>query len=207
MTGQRHPCTDRGAKRSFRVHPKAFVFFDKTTRIQRFEVKARADGSMPYQEAATLLAMHCVLHGQDPKDFSVMVAVGDNLLNGMGRQVSRLIHACLAMQHPIPLTRRQHEVLRGVLQSRTNKEIADQLNISLRTVKFHVTSLFTRFEVTDRMSLAQKTAEMLSAGELFANVTPFPPATQNAASEPAPANSRERQRLLPMGALDKRSRA
>jgi len=181
-----------------------FIFFDKTTRIQRFEVKAHADGSMPTQEAARLLAMQCVLHGQNPKDFGVMVAVGDDLLDGLGQRAKRLIHACVAMRNPVHLTRRQHEVLRGVLQSRTNKEIAEQLNISSRTVKFHVSALFARFGVADRMSLAQKTSEMLSAGELFANVASSPPGTRNTSGEPKLANSRGGP--LPANGLDRRSR-
>ena len=112
--------------------------------------------------------------------------------------------ACVAMQHPVHLTRRQHEVLRGVLQSLSNKEIAAQLNIGVRTVKFHVSALLARFGVADRMSLAQKTGEMLSAGELSGKVTSFPAATQKAAGEPKVGNSREG--LLPMNGLDRRSR-
>src|SRR5580704_3548367 len=71
MRGRKDSRSDRGAMRTFPVHPKTFVFFDKASRIQRFEVKAQADGSMPVQEAASLLAMQCVLHGQMPKDFGV----------------------------------------------------------------------------------------------------------------------------------------
>jgi DNA-binding CsgD family transcriptional regulator len=204
MTGQRDPRSERGSKRTFPVHPKTFIFFDKTTRIQRFEVKAHADGSMPAQEAASLLAMHCVMRGQDPKDFGVMVAVSDDLLNGLGQRAQRLIHACVAMQHPVHLTRRQHEVLRGVLQSLSNKEIAAQLNIGVRTVKFHVSALLGRFGVADRMSLAQKTGEMLSAGELSAKVTSFPPATQKSSAGAKPGHLPES--LLPANGLDRRSR-
>ena len=134
MTAQRDLRSDRGAKRTFPVHPKTFIFFDKITRIQRFEVKARADGSMPTQEAASLLAMHCVMRGQMPKDFGMVVAVGEHLWNGLGVLARKLISACVAVQHPVHLTRRQHEVLRGVLQSLTNKEIAQQLNLSEHTV-------------------------------------------------------------------------
>jgi DNA-binding CsgD family transcriptional regulator len=159
---------------------------------------------MPTQEAASLLAMPCVMRGQTPKDFGVMVAVGEGLSNGLGALVKRLIHACVAVQHPVHLTRRQQEVLRGVMQSRSNKEIAEQLHIGERTVKFHVSALLARFGVADRMRLAQKTGELLSTGELSANVTSFPPAARKPAIEPKLANARES--LLPMNGLDRRSR-
>lgn len=202
--GRKGSRSERGAKGTFSVHPKTFVFFDKTSRIQRFQVKAQADGSMPAQEAASLLAMHCVLRGQMPEDFGVMVAVGEDLLSGLGALAKKLIDACIAMHSPIHLTRRQHEVLRAVLQSRTNKEIAQQLQIGVRTAKFHVSALLARFGVADRMSLAQRTSELLSAGELSAKLTYFPPGAQRSAGEAQAGNSRES--LLPVNGLDRRSR-
>jgi DNA-binding CsgD family transcriptional regulator len=204
IRGRKDSHSDRDAKRTFPVHPKTFVFFDKTSRIQRFEVKALVDGSMPVQEAASLLAMQCVLHGQMPKDFGVMVGAGEDLLNGLGALAKKLIDASVAIHTTIHLTRRQHEVLRAVLQGRTNKEIAEQLLIGVRTVKFHVSALLARFGVADRMSLAQKTSEMLSAGELSAKLTYLPAAAQKAAGAPKAENSRES--LLPVNGLDRRSR-
>jgi DNA-binding NarL/FixJ family response regulator len=178
MRSQEESGSDRSGKRTFPVHPKTFVFFDRTTRIQRFEVKAQADGSMPTQEAASLLAMHCLLRGQRPKDFGIMVAVGEDLSTGLGVLARRMIAACVASQNAVHLTRRQQEVLGGVMQSRSNKEIAQQLNIGVRTVKFHVSRLLARFGVVDRMSLAQKTGEMLSTGKLSAKLVSLPPTIQ-----------------------------
>jgi DNA-binding NarL/FixJ family response regulator len=53
----------------------------------------------------------------------------------------------------IQLSRRQTEVLQGVLQEWTNKEIANQINMSERTVKFHVSTLLARFRVHGRRDL------------------------------------------------------
>src|SRR5207249_3889222 len=61
----------------FSVHPKIFVFFDKSTGTRLFEVTAREDGRMPQEQAVSLLAMHCVARQQMPKDFGVMVATGE----------------------------------------------------------------------------------------------------------------------------------
>src|SRR6202030_1146228 len=56
----------------------------------------------------------------------------------------------------VKLTRREEEVLRGVMRSLANKEIATTLNLSERTVKFHVSSLLTKFRVRGRMELARE---------------------------------------------------
>lgn len=51
------------------------------------------------------------------------------------------------------LTPREREVLDVLLENLTNKEIANKLNISERTVKFHVSNLLSRFEVQRRQDL------------------------------------------------------
>lgn len=51
------------------------------------------------------------------------------------------------------LSRRQNEVLQRIVRSCTNQEIADALNITVRTVKFHASSLFRMFGVSSRGEL------------------------------------------------------
>lgn len=51
------------------------------------------------------------------------------------------------------LTRRQNEVLSGILKDKSNKQIAEGLNIAERTIKFHVSCLFNIFGVTSRAEL------------------------------------------------------
>ena len=146
----------------FQVHPKAFVFLDKQTGTPRFEVEAEADGRLPVDQAVYLLAMHCLVRGQGPKDFEVMVSANEDLIGSLAPRARKLIHTCLASAAPVPLSGRQQEVLRGVLQNLTNKEIAAKLNLTERTVKFHISSLLQKFEVGGRASLMQKTAYLLS---------------------------------------------
>lgn len=50
------------------------------------------------------------------------------------------------------LTEREIEVLRLMAIGRTNREIADQLFISERTVKTHIGHIFTKLEVRDRVA-------------------------------------------------------
>lgn len=54
---------------------------------------------------------------------------------------------------PGTLSRREKEVLDPLLQNLSNKEIASQLNISERTVKFHVSNLLAKHGVRRRADL------------------------------------------------------
>ena len=59
----------------------------------------------------------------------------------------------IMQQSGLDLSRRQTEVLKGLNEGLANKEIANKLNISERTVKFHVSNLFTKFKVDSRTQL------------------------------------------------------
>ena len=61
----------------------------------------------------------------------------------------------------MPLSRRQNEVLASIAQNLSNKEIAAKLNVSVRTVKFHVSTLLEKFEVRGRVDLMIEAAEFL----------------------------------------------
>jgi DNA-binding NarL/FixJ family response regulator len=52
------------------------------------------------------------------------------------------------------LTAREEEVLITVAHGRTNAEIAEELHISMSTVKFHLTSLMTKLGARNRVELA-----------------------------------------------------
>jgi DNA-binding NarL/FixJ family response regulator len=53
-----------------------------------------------------------------------------------------------------PLTDREEEVLVTVARGRTNSEIADELHISLSTVKTHLTALMNKLGARNRVELA-----------------------------------------------------
>lgn len=53
-----------------------------------------------------------------------------------------------------PLTEREEEVLRTVAAGRTNAEIADELHISLSTVKTHLASLMNKLMARNRVEIA-----------------------------------------------------
>jgi DNA-binding CsgD family transcriptional regulator len=150
----------------FSIRPKVFVFFDKKTSAPRFEVKADADGKMPLDQVVGLLAMNCMLRGQTPEDYTVMVTAGEDLPAGLARRAAKLIHASLALNLPTQLSQRQNEVLRGVLENPSNKEIAARLHFSERTAKFHVSTLLHKFNVESRVELMRAAEDLLTSGRL-----------------------------------------
>ncbi|OBZ16089.1 response regulator [Bacillus sp. FJAT-26390] len=52
------------------------------------------------------------------------------------------------------LTEREMDVLKRVAQGRSNQEIADELFIGVKTVKFHITNIFNKLDVDDRTQAA-----------------------------------------------------
>jgi len=73
-------------------------------------------------------------------------------------KAEELLQAGHKVKSAVRLTRREQEVLDGILRSLANKEIASELNLSERTVKFHVSSLLSKFKVRGRMELMRETS-------------------------------------------------
>jgi len=165
MNGRKNLSANQIADQDITIHPQAFVFFDKKTGTRRFEVKANADGGLPVDQIASLLAVQCVMRGQTPKDFGVLIAAGEDLLGGLEKHAEKLIQHFQMVQTPVRLTRREREVLHEVLQISSNRDIAEKAHISVRTVKFHVSSLLAKFGVASRMELMRKTIGWLSEKE------------------------------------------
>lgn len=133
-----------------------FYFYEKNTGVTHFHVEAGPDGTFPVDQAAGLLAMHCMVRGQAPSDYVVMVRAESDILEGLNEKAEKLLQAGHSVSSPVKLTRREEEVLEGVMKSLANKEIAATLNLSERTVKFHVSSLLAKFRVRGRMELVRE---------------------------------------------------
>ena len=54
------------------------------------------------------------------------------------------------------LTEREVQTTEAILQGKSNKEIADELCVSERTVKFYVHNILEKFDVKDRLALVLK---------------------------------------------------
>jgi DNA-binding CsgD family transcriptional regulator len=135
-----------------------YFFYEKNTGVSHFHVEAGNDGRFPVEQAAGLLAMHCLVRGQSPRDYVVMVQAAPDSLDGLAEKAEQLLQAGRSVGSAVKLTRREEEVLGGVMRSLANKEIAATLNLSERTVKFHVSSLLSKFRVRGRMELVREAA-------------------------------------------------
>ena len=99
MNGHKRQRSPQRVQSDFALNPKTFIFFDKTTNTKRFEVKAGRDGKLPVEETISLLAMQCVVRGQMPNDFQIMVSAGENLLDGLVPRTNKLIQAKRTRTH------------------------------------------------------------------------------------------------------------
>lgn len=81
-------------------------------------------------------------------------AKGESVLSTKvtGKMLNRIRH-----QAPDPhdsLTDREMEILKLIASGRSNQEIADTLYITVKTVKSHLTNIFSKLEVEDRTQAA-----------------------------------------------------
>ena len=71
-----------------------------------------------------------------------------------GTCFSQEIQLKLATTHRVSLTKRELEVLDGIVKGRSNKEIGHDLDIAEPTVRLHTTNLFRKLRVVDRTQAA-----------------------------------------------------
>ncbi len=149
-----------------------YLFYEKTSGAAHFHVEAGPEGELPVDHAAGLLAMHCMVRGQCPSDYLVMVPAATENLHELTDKAQKLLEAGQSVTTGVKLTRREKEVLDGILRSMANKEIASELNLSERTVKFHVSSLLAKFKVHSRMELMRDASQRAVRPLPAAIVTP-----------------------------------
>jgi DNA-binding CsgD family transcriptional regulator len=155
---------------------------------------------MPVEWAAGLLAMHCMVRGQKPCDYTVLVVPSGALLDPVGRRAQELLAASRStIGHHERLSPREQEVLQCVIMHQSNKEIGAQLHVSERTVKFHVSALLAKFNVRDRIDLMRKAAVGLLPGEAAPPHTLFGfPMPSSAQDENAAGQASSNRGVLPM---------
>jgi len=127
--------------------------------------------------------MGCMARGELPSDYTIWVRADGNLIERVTKQAEELLRLGRSLSCSIPLSPREGEVLKELMRNRVNKEIADRLCISVRTVKFHVSSLLAKFGVGNRWDLIQKAQRMLGTRELPDDLPGAP--VQNSADQPA----------------------
>jgi two-component system nitrate/nitrite response regulator NarL len=70
-----------------------------------------------------------------------------------------------ASRAPWRLTPRERQIVAEVVAGRTNKEIAQELSVSLQTIKHHLTNIFEKVGVHNRLELALFWIHNSSSGE------------------------------------------
>lgn len=81
-----------------------------------------------------------------------------------GKEVAELVHRYQLLSLKLDrsaisvaqdLTPQQQQIVDSIMAGCSNREIADQFSIGERTVKYHLTHIFEKLGVSDRMQLAQ----------------------------------------------------
>ena len=132
-------------------HPGAriLVVAEKLNAAESYSLlRLGAKGLLTYAEVRDHLdrALPLVAGGGFWVPRSVLSGFVDSVLSGPGNRR-------MQVEVSSELSRREQEVLSGLLENLANKEIAGKLNISERTVKFHVSNLLSKFGVRRRADL------------------------------------------------------
>jgi DNA-binding CsgD family transcriptional regulator len=144
--------------------PSVFVFCDSATGMPQFRSESAQSIDCTVERIAGQLAMQCLVRGQDPKNFQVLVPAQGSLIERLVARAEELLEEGRSVACPTSLSARQREVLHAVMCNRANKEIASKLNITVRTVKFHISTLLSKFGVESRADLAQRASGFVRSG-------------------------------------------
>lgn len=164
-----------------------FVFCERATGVTQFRAESNEGRNTTVERVAGLLAMQCLVRGQDPDDFAVLVPAEKDLVGRILSRAKELLEQGRAVSRPASLSPRQTEILLSVIRNRANKEIASRLNITVRTVKFHISSLLNKFGVDNRTELAQRAAGLMKPGAVDTEGLAFRP----------PSHSKEQEVVYP----------
>ncbi len=77
-------------------------------------------------------------------------------LTAFFQRIGKTTHRAGALP-PFPeLTDREHEILERIAQGENNQQIAQQLHISAKTVSNHISNIFNKLQVADRVQAIVK---------------------------------------------------
>jgi DNA-binding CsgD family transcriptional regulator len=153
-------------KKRERSSTNSFVFCEKRTGAAQFRAASDVNFNCPVERMAGLLAMQCLVRGQEPRDFEIMVPADRSIAERLVLRAQDLLEEGRAMACPASLSPRQREVLHSVINNRANKEIASKLNITVRTVKFHISTLLSKFGAESRAELARRATGLVRSAVL-----------------------------------------
>ncbi len=144
------------------------------------------------ERMASMLAMQCLVRGSEPDDFAILVPVEETLARRLESRAKELLEEGRAIANPASLSPRQQEILHSILCNHANKEIANKLNITVRTVKFHISTLLTKFGAGNRSELARRASGFLRTTMHVEDGFHPSAGTKREDLRPIPVHSRER---------------
>lgn len=141
--------------------PQHYLFWDQAAGVMQFQADCDADVNCTVERMAGLLAMQCLLGGHEPSDFSVLIPAQKEFQERLLTRAQSLLEEGRNASAPSSLSPRQKEILHSVVRNHANKEIASRLNITVRTVKFHISALLSKFGVQNRSELARRASRLI----------------------------------------------
>lgn len=127
--------------------PPVKILILTTFNDDEYAIQALKDGANAFllktsDKDVLLSAVHSCLQGGLPIHEEVVAKVMPRLLQRVEKKLD------------IPLSSRELDITRLVGEGKTNKEIADELFLSVGTVKNHITQVLHKLELRDRTQLA-----------------------------------------------------
>lgn len=119
------------------------------------------------RSADLLSRLRGVVHG----DVALSPAIGRRILEQFARLPTRTPPPQTSIEE---LTERESEILRLIVQGLTNRQVADALNLSVRTVEYHRANLTSKLGLTTRADLVRYAAEhgLLTSKEVKLSASP-----------------------------------
>jgi len=179
----------------------SLVFCEKSTGVAQFEAEYSPDLDSHIERMASMLAMQCLVRGSEPCDYAILVPAENDLAGRVTGRAKQLLDAGMAAANPMPLSPRQQEILHAVVRNNANKEIAAKFNITVRTVKFHISTLLSKIGEDNRGDLARKAAGVRRSRVAIRETSD----TAEAAQDARPQNLRSSVERFPTG-IDSRTR-
>lgn len=111
-------------------------------------------------EEHVMSAMQAGADGYEMKDVEpeALMSSIETVLRGnkvIHKDAQQVMDTVITKPHMLnKLSKRETEVLKEMAKGKTNKEIAETLYVSEKTIKTHVSHIFTKLEVTDRTQAA-----------------------------------------------------
>jgi DNA-binding CsgD family transcriptional regulator len=142
---------DIGGQRAIMADRRALYFKENRLKLRAF-IKAAEDGLYYKPLESVALAAELKIAAEDSRD---------PVLANMARELAEIKQIVLRVaseeSRPRPrvvLTPRESEIIACVAQGYRNREIAEKFGLSEDTVKSHLTNMFKKIRVSDRLELA-----------------------------------------------------